>query len=77
MPAIVATMTHFEMRADFDRPNIRDLKFTQAAFAAFPCGTKWTLMAGLFYTTRRGERNGSSAYDNLKFERTADRKSVV
>lgn len=51
LPAIVATMTHLEIRSDFDRLRLSDVKFTQAAFAAFNVDTKWTISLGLFYTT--------------------------
>lgn len=51
LPAVVATMTHFEMRSDFDKPRLADLKFTQAAFAMFSITPKWTLSVGLFYTS--------------------------
>ncbi|MBP9893154.1 MAG: hypothetical protein KBG84_14725 [Planctomycetes bacterium] len=51
LPAVIATMTHIEMRSDLDRPRLSDLKFTQAAFAMFTVSPKWTLSTGLFYTT--------------------------
>jgi hypothetical protein len=37
--------------AYFDRLRLSDVKFTQAAFAAFNVDTKWTISLGLFYTT--------------------------